>query len=259
QGEYSGHQGRPSVQTVQHLDPILKATDAIMIARGDLGVQCPYEELPIIQRRIAKLSQQRGCPVIVATHMLESMIENPHPTRAEVTDVANAVFEQADAIMLSGETSVGKFPQTCVEVADRIARRIERSGGANYHKTAQLDDPREKLAHSAVRMANDLDAAALVVFTRVGGMVPEAARMRPRHAPILALCLNDQTARGLALHRAVRPIVLPWDQGDPDEITGRALKELANRGILNKGDTTVVISSELAVKTIADSIQMKVV
>ncbi|MBR90923.1 MAG: pyruvate kinase [Verrucomicrobiales bacterium] len=244
---------------VQHLDPILKATDAIMIARGDLGIECSYEELPIIQRRIAKLCQQRGCPVIVATHMLESMIEKPHPTRAEVTDVANAVYEHADAIMLSGETSVGKFPDTCVEVADRIARRIERSGGANYHQSAQLDDTREKLAHSAVRMADDLDAAALVVFTREGRMVPEAAWMRPRRASILALCLNEPVARAFALHRAVQPVVLPWDEGDPDEVTDFALAELAKREILKTGDTVVVISSELAVESIADSIQMRTV
>jgi len=244
---------------VKHLDPILEATDVIMIARGDLGVECPYEELPIIQRRIAKLCQQRGCPVIVATHMLESMIASPHPTRAEVTDVANAVFEQADAIMLSGETSVGKFPETCVEVADRIAQRIERSGGANYHKAAHLNDPREKLAHSAVRMANDLDAAALVVFTREGRMVPEAAWMRPRRASILALCLNEPVARAFALHRAVRPVVLAWDEGDPDEVTDFALAELAKREILQTGDTVVVISSELAVESIADSIQMRTV
>lgn len=244
---------------VKHLDPIIEAADAIMIARGDLGVECPYEELPIIQRRISKLCQQCGCPVIVATHMLESMIEKPHPTRAEVTDVANAVYEQADAIMLSGETSVGKFPKICIEVADRIARRIERSGGANYHQSAKLDDTRAKLAHSAVRMADDLDAAALVVFTREGRMAPEAAWMRPRRASILALCLNNTVARSLAMHRAVRPVVLPWDEGDPDEVTDRALKELEEKSILAKGDTVVVISSELAVESIADSIQMRVV
>ena len=244
---------------IKHLDPIIEASDVIMIARGDLGVECPYEELPIIQRRIAKLCQQRGCPVIVATQMLESMIEAPYPTRAEVTDVANAVYEQADAIMLSGEISIGKYPKICIEVADRIARRIERSGGANFHKAAHLECPRGKLANSAVRMADDLGANALVVFTREGRLVPEAAWMRPRQAPILALCLSQTVARSLAMHRAVRPVVMPWDEGNQAEVIDRALKELTGQNHLASGDTVVVISSMLAVESIADSIQMRVV
>ena len=117
---------------VRDIDEMIEAADVIMVARGDLGIECPMEELPIIQRRIVKNCLRFGKPVIVATHMLESMIENPVPTRAEITDVANAVFEQADAIMLSGETTVGRYPVKCVEVFDRVARRIERSGGASY-------------------------------------------------------------------------------------------------------------------------------
>src|SRR3990167_1993001 len=108
---------------VKFINEIIEATDAVMIARGDLGIECPMEELPIIQRRIMKKAIQLGRPVIVATHLLESMIENPVPTRAEITDVANAVFEQADAIMLSGETTVGKYPVECVNILDRVARR----------------------------------------------------------------------------------------------------------------------------------------
>lgn len=146
-----------------------------MIARGDLGMECPYEELPIIQRRLVKACLATGRPVIVATHMLESMIENPMPTRAEITDVANAVFEQADAIMLSGETTVGKYPLKCVEVFDRIARRIERSGGANYQERAQLTSPRQKLVRSAVTMADDLKADAILVFTVRGAMARHTA------------------------------------------------------------------------------------
>src|SRR5947209_15607913 len=121
---------------------MIDAADVVMIARGDLGIECPMEELPIIQRKIVKICQRVGRPVIVATHMLESMIENPLPTRAEITDVANAVFEQADAIMLSGETTVGKYPVKCVEVFARIAKRIERSGGANFQDFAELANPR---------------------------------------------------------------------------------------------------------------------
>ena len=111
---------------------MIDTADVVMVARGDLGIECPMEELPIIQRKIVKRCLRIGKPVIVATHMLESMIENPVPTRAEITDVANAVFEQADAIMLSGETTTGRYPVECVQVFDRVARRIERSGGAGY-------------------------------------------------------------------------------------------------------------------------------
>src|SRR5438093_4700510 len=116
----------------------------MMVARGDLGAEIPFEQVPVVQDVMVSLSRKSGKPVIVATHMLESMIENPVPTRAEVTDVANAVFEQADAVMLSGETTVGKYPLECVEVLNRIARRIERSGGAGYAEHAYLKDERQK-------------------------------------------------------------------------------------------------------------------
>ncbi len=241
---------------VQHIDAIIAQADAIMVARGDLGVECPFEDLPILQREIVRACQAVGKPVIVATHMLESMINEPMPTRAEVTDVANAVFEQADAIMLSGETSVGKFPNRCVKAMDRIARRMEREPAARFHELAALTNDRQKLAKAAVNMADDLDAQAIVVFTRVGRLVPEVAWMRPRHAPILALCLNDEVARSLALHRGVRPVVLPWDEGDAVEVVEQALQELVAKNLLEKGDTVVVVSSRSAVEEIADSVQM---
>src|ERR1044071_2300039 len=140
---------------VENLYDLIDASDSIMVARGDLGIECPYEELPIIQRRAVKACIRYGKPVIVATHMLESMIENPMPTRAEISDVANAVYEQTDAIMLSGETTVGKYPLQCLEVLNRIALRIERSGGAGFHERAEFTNPRQKLVKSAVVMADE--------------------------------------------------------------------------------------------------------
>src|ERR1043166_3901725 len=151
-------------EAVLNLEEIILEADGVMVARGDLGIEVPYEELPIIQRRVVKRCLQLGRPVIVATHMLESMIENPMPTRAEITDVANAVFEQADAIMLSGETTVGKYPLPCLEVFNRIAKRIEHSGGAGYHERAEFRSPRQKLAKSAVVMADELGGDAILVF-----------------------------------------------------------------------------------------------
>src|SRR5881409_4504024 len=179
---------------VRSIEKMIESADVIMVARGDLGIECPMEELPIIQRRIVKKCLHFGKPVIVATHMLESMIENPVPTRAEVTDVANAVFEQADAIMLSGETTVGKYPIKCIEVFDRIARRTERSGGANYFEQAQLTTARQKLVKSAVVLANELKAEAILVITRHGHMARHTAWMRPRHSQIYALCARDDVA-----------------------------------------------------------------
>ncbi len=245
---------------VQHIDAIIAQADAIMVARGDLGVECPFEDLPILQREIVRACQAVGKPVIVATHMLESMINEPMPTRAEVTDVANAVFEQTDAIMLSGETSVGEFPNRCVKAMDRIARRMEREPAARFHELATLTNDRQKLAKAAVSMADDVGAQAIVVFTRVGRLVPEVAWMRPRSAPILALCINDDVATSLALHRGVRPVVLPWDAGDVGgvaEVVERALQELVAKNLLETGDTVVVISSRSAVEEIADSVQMR--
>ena len=122
-------------EAINNLDEIVLAADGIMVARGDLGVEIPLEILPRVQRRIIRSCAEQGKRVIVATHMLESMIENPIPTRAEVTDVANAVYEEADAIMLSGETTIGRYPVKCVEILDRIARSIENSRGLDRKST----------------------------------------------------------------------------------------------------------------------------
>ena len=168
-----------SQSAVDSINDMIRATDILMIARGDLGIECPMEELPIIQRRIVQRCLRIGKPVIVATQMLESMINNPVPTRAEVTDVANAVFEQADAIMLTGETTSGRYPVECVKVLDRVAARIERSGGAGYGKDALLEDSRQKTVAAAVALANSLSRAKIVVFTRHGTMARCVSNLRP--------------------------------------------------------------------------------
>jgi pyruvate kinase len=226
---------------VDHFDAIAEASDVVMVARGDLGVECPYEELPIIQRRIVKSCIRMGRPVIVATQMLESMITNPLPTRAEITDVANAVFEQADAIMLSAETTVGRHPIACIEVMDRIARRIERSGGANYHEEAELTQPRQKLVKSAVLLADELEARAILAFTRSGQLARFAAALRPRHSAIFAFCDNDVLAGQLTLLRGVTPVVQPACSDDPEGSIDGAVQRLLSRGFVNPGDTVVIL------------------
>lgn len=230
-------------QAVANLKEIIQESDALMIARGDLGIEVPYEELPIIQRRAVKYCLHIGRPVIVATHMLESMIENPIPTRAEVTDVANAVFEQADAIMLSGETTVGKYPLKCLEVFDRVAKRTERSGGANFQEHAELTNPRQKIVKSAVVMADELKADAILVFTLTGTSARYAAWMRPRHSPILAICDTQPVADSLALNWGVRATLFPFDHGNRDKTISRSIAKLVEENWLSKGNTVVVISS----------------
>jgi pyruvate kinase len=246
-------------EAIKNLEPIILDADAVMVARGDLGIEVPYEELPIIQRRIVKTCLRLGRPVIVATHMLESMIQSPMPTRAEVTDVANAVFEQADAIMLSGETTVGKYPLKCIEVFDRIAQRIEQSGGAGYSHHAELTDPREKLAKSAVVMADELRADAIITLLRRGSMTRYLSWLRPRYSPIFAFGPNEQTARQLSLNWGVIPISLPLDPIDLDGNITLALKTLLEKKYLRKGNAAVVVSSINADNQILDAIQMRTV
>ncbi len=230
-------------QAILNLKEIIQESDALMIARGDLGIEVPYEELPIIQRRAVKYCLRIGKPVIVATHMLESMIENPIPTRAEVTDVANAVYEQADAIMLSGETTVGKYPLKCLEVMNRVAERIERSGGANFQEHAELTNQREKLVKSAVVMADELRADAILVFTLSGTSARYASWMRPRYSPIYAICDTQRVADSLAINWSVRPVLIPFDHDNREKTISHAIANLVELNLLRAGNTVVVISS----------------
>ena len=242
---------------VNHFDAIAREADVIMVARGDLGIECNYEELPIIQRRIVKTCQQLGRPVIVATHMLESMIQSPTPTRAEITDVANAVYEQSDAIMLSGETTVGKHPLGCIEVMDTIARRIERSGGTNYQEKAELTSSRQKLVRSAVGLADDIKADAMLVFTKRGHMARFASWMRPRHSVVYAFTDRWPTADGLTLLRGVIPRVVAFNAQDPDRTVDAAVAQLMNDGLLRRGDTVVVITNMASGERIVDGVKIR--
>ncbi len=241
---------------VHAVDEIIKVSDAVMVARGDLGIECPMEELPIIQRRIVKLSLRLGKPVVVATHMLESMILNPLPTRAEITDVANAVFEQADAVMLSGETSVGRYPVECVQVLHRVALRIERSGGAGYGKSAILEDVRQKTVASAVVLANSLSRAKIVVFTRHGTMARNVSNLRPEHAPIFAFTPSEEIRRQLAICWGVCPLRLDFAE-DPNLTIEAAEDFLREHKLAATGDHLVVITDLQAGQDRIDSVQLR--
>ncbi len=231
-------------EAMRHLPEIVAAADAVMVARGDLGIEVHLEELPVVQRTILRECARAGRRVIVATHMLESMVGNPVPTRAEVTDVANAVHEQADAVMLSGETSVGRHPVKCVETLDRIARRMEREPGAGYHQALELRTEKEFIVRSAVVLANSLERASLIVFTARGVLANHAASLRPDRAAIFAFSPDPHVVRSLALARSVVPFHMD-PAGDPEESVRRALALLREKGLVAAGDPAVVVSDIL--------------
>lgn len=240
-------------EAIRNIDDIIRGSDVIMIARGDLGIEVEYEELPILQRRIVKRCHQLGRRVIVATQLLESMINNPTPTRAEVTDVANAAYEEADALMLSGETSVGRYPERCVEVLVRIAMRLERSGGLGYGDGGILRDERAKTARAAVTLADSLPDARLVIFTRRGVLANTTAMLRPRTSGFFAFTPTDRVCRQLALTRGVRAFRMPF-ASNIEETINRAVAMLRAEDLVQPGTPIVIVSDILSDHFAADSI-----
>ena len=243
---------------VRSIDKMIESTDVIMVARGDLGIECPMEELPIIQRRIVKNCLRLGKPVIIATQLLESMITNPLPTRAEITDVANAVFEQADALMLSGETTIGRYPVECVEILRRVAVRTERSGGAGYAENALLENIRQKMVASAVTLANSLHDSKLIVFTLQGRMARHASNLRPQRAPIFAFTPSEEVYRQLALYWGTFPARVDFS-GGPDRAIAAAEKFLRKNKWATPGDHMVIISDVRMGRALVDTIQLRMV
>ena len=242
---------------VRSIEEMIECADVIMVARGDLGIECPIEELPIIQRRIVKKCIRLGKPVIVATQLLESMITNPLPTRAEITDVANVVFEQADALMLSAETTIGRYPVECVEILKRVAMRIERSGGAGYAKDALLENVRQKTVASAVMLADSLPDSKLIVFTLHGRMARYTSNLRPQRAPIFAFTPNEEVYRQLALCWGVLPFRIDFRR-NADETIASAEKFLRRNKLAASGNRMVIVSDVTMGRAMIDSIQLRV-
>ena len=231
-------------EAITNMVDIIAVADGIMVARGDLGVEVPLEVLPRIQRRIIRTCAQMGTRVIVATHMLESMIENPIPTRAEVTDVANAVYEEADAIMLSGETTVGKYPVKCVEILDRIARSTESSRGLRFTDNLALEDDKQQIAKAAVDLATSISAKAIIVPTRRGRMANRITNCHPESI-ICAFTNNSSTRRQLVINRNVLSYQI--EIGDDSEKTlAAAAAIMIKRDEFSRDDQVVVISDALA-------------
>ncbi len=240
---------------VRNLEEIVAAADGVMVARGDLGVEIDIAELPNVQRRIVRVCAEQGKRVIVATHLLESMIENPIPTRAEVTDVANAIYEEVDAIMLSGETSVGKHPVRCVAQLNDIALASERHAGLDFAANLVRTEDKQHIAVAAVELAESLGVAGIVVITRRGLMADYVCSARPHNTPVYAFSNDSQTRRRLMLNRGLASHRISFSK-DAEKTLQNAFTILQQREGLEAGSQVVVISDILAGSGI-DAIQIR--
>ena len=230
---------------VDNLEGIVDAAYGVMVARGDLGVECPLEDVPMIQKRIIRRCHEAGVPVITATEMLDSMVHERRPTRAEASDVANAVLDGTDAVMLSGETAVGDHPVRVVETMDRIVRDVE--GSPEYAENLERRVPAadqsrtDALARSARFLARDIDATAVVAASESGYTALKAAKFRPP-IPVVASTPRDEVRRRLALSWGTIPVATPYTDGGADAVINNAVQSALSVGAADSGDTVVVLS-----------------
>ena len=219
-----------SNQGVANIDSIIEAADGIMVARGDMGVEIPLEEVPSIQRMIIKKVYKSGKYVVTATQMLDSMIKNPRPTRAEATDVANAVYEGTSAVMLSGETAAGKYPveavQTMVKIAERAEKDIDYVSRLSKRKINQESTISDAVSHSACTMAADIKASAIISVSMSGRTVRMVSKYRPE-SPIIAGCIQSKVWRQMALSWGVTPIYID-KASDSEELFANAIDAAKN-------------------------------
>lgn len=229
---------------VENLDEIIEAAYGVMVARGDLGVECPMEDVPMIQKRIIRKCTNAGVPVITATEMLDSMVHSRRPTRAEASDVANAVLDGTDAVMLSGETAIGEHPVRVVETMDRIVREVEES-----EEYAEIQEQRvpnagesrtDALARSARYLARDIGASAIVAASESGYTALKTAKFRPG-VPVVATTPNHNVRRQLALSWGVNAQYVELTKG-ADAIIKNAVQAALDAGVAESGDTVVVLS-----------------
>ncbi len=229
-------------QALDQLDAIVALSDAVMVARGDLGVELPPEEVPLAQKRIVRAARAAGVPVIVATQMLESMISAPAPTRAEASDVAGAVFDGADAVMLSGETAAGQYPAEAVAMMDRIISRVERDGGwrdiMDAGRPAADGSVSAAIAAASSQIARSVGAKAIAAFTSSGRTALRVARERPSQ-PVIAIVTEQAVTRRLALAWGVHA-VLAEDARTMTEAVERAARLARDEGFAQPGDSVVV-------------------
>jgi pyruvate kinase len=230
---------------VENLQSIIDEAYGVMVARGDLGVECPLEDVPLIQKRIIRRCQEAGVPVITATEMLDSMIDERRPTRAEASDVANAVLDGTDAVMLSGETAIGSDPVNVVETMDRIVRDVEASDEydeAREQRVPLAEDTRtDALARSARYLARDVDASAIVAASESGYTALKAAKYRP-DMPIVAATPTEAVRHRLALSWGIEPEYVPYTTAGADAIIQTSVQAALDAGVAEAGETVVVLS-----------------
>jgi len=227
-------------EAITDLDGILDEADAVMIARGDLGVEIGVAEVPLLQKRIILRALERGKPVITATQMLESMIHAPEPTRAEASDVANAVLDGTSAIMLSGETAIGEFPVEAVAFMDRIARAVEPSLDYRHEIPHAEEEPTigQAMSNAACDIAEALEATAILVPTFTGRTASAVARLRPRR-PIIGLTHHTYSLYHMALEWGVTPMHVP-ECADVEELWATSLEAARSTKIVDPGDRVVL-------------------
>jgi pyruvate kinase len=227
-------------EAVDALDAIVNEADAIMVARGDLGVEIGPASVPLLQKRIILRGLERGKAVITATQMLESMIHHAEPTRAEASDVANAVLDGTSAVMLSGETAIGEYPVEAVETMDEIARVVEPSLGYRHELPDASEEPSvgQAMSNAACDLAEALRAKALVVPTYSGRTASVVARLRPRR-PIIAITHHASAARQMAIEWGVTPLEIP-ECADVEDLWARSLDAAREAGLLEPGDRVVI-------------------
>jgi pyruvate kinase len=227
-------------EAVDALDDVLAESDAVMVARGDLGVEIGPALVPLVQKRIILKALERGKPVITATQMLESMIHHPEPTRAEASDVANAILDGTSAVMLSGETAVGEYPIEAVQTMDRIARAVEPSLGYRHQIPEKTDDPTigNAMSNAACDLAEALGAAALLVPTFTGRTASAVARLRPTR-PIVGLTHKHWSVQQMAIEWGVTPLWIP-ETKNVEELWARSIEAAKAVGLVENGDTVVI-------------------
>ncbi len=230
------------VEALNELDDIVSFSDGIMVARGDLGVEAPLEDVPVIQKRLVRMCLEHSKPVIIATQMLESMVDSARPTRAEVSDVANSILDGTDAVMLSAETAVGRYPIRTVQVMDKIARRSELAFNHKLFEESILptENPIEAVAKAACRVADQVQARAIVACSHSGRTVRIIARNRPK-ARILGLTSQPNIVQELQLSWGVTPVLVPA-YSTTDELMDLAVKAAKEEGNLPPGSLVVIVA-----------------
>lgn len=246
-------------EAVRNFDAILREADGIMVARGDLGIEVPIETVPALQNRIIRQCNEKGKPVIVATQMLMSMVNFPVPSRAEVTDVSTAILEGTDAVMLSDETTIGKYPVESVAMLDRIARSSEKSIASRPRPTSDVEssETAAAIARAACRLADYIGAKAIVAPTQTGATARRVSMYGPRQ-PIIALCTERRVARRLKIFRGVLPMVSRRAK-TVDWLFERADSAAEGLGLAKRGDRIVVTSGTPGVKGTTNLIKVSVV